>query len=369
MGDATSELSSGQCGVRWTPPSGTVVQESEHELVVRDESHLIWHATISPRPFAAGDGEDAALLEDMDASARATFDAHWHTKPDRAPDERPRTADAGWSPVIEAVVTNAKGGRCARVIRRMTYEPGDELIAGHVIVPVARGTVELRVVAKADTTGIRETIVSQQRMAAGEPAFAPQAVYDARELDASFPDHPLTIVRATLDRTLRELEVTKPATRQRYATLPAAGCAFVPPPRYVPVVVTTVKGMYMFWRTGLDGWRRMLDVWRLGKIPAPAGDRRLALTEAADQIVRKWESEGASEIEIETVPIGDFGTAQQIEQYVRFRAGGTPRHSLHRWWLDPADMMFRVGVNGPLATDRTALATDLDAVQKTWRPL
>src|SRR5262245_38896900 len=158
MGDAVSHLSSGDCGVRWNAPTGTIVQLSEHELVVRDDARLIWHATISPRPFGAGEGEDDALVEDMQASARAAFDAHWRTKPDRGPDERPRTADADWTPLIEASLVKRGGGRCARVIRRLTYEPGDEIIVGHVIVPVALGTVELRIVAKAGMTGVREML-------------------------------------------------------------------------------------------------------------------------------------------------------------------------------------------------------------------
>ena len=198
--------------------------------------------------------------------------------------------------------------------------------------PVALGTVELRVVAR-----------------------------DAPE--------PVAAVRAALDRTLGELAITKPATRQRFATLPDAACAFVPPPRYVGVDVKMARGLYMFWRGGLDGWRRLLDVWRIGKTATRDGDRRPALSEAADRIVRGWERDGASEIAIDTQPTGDFGGALQIEQYVRFRAGGGPTHTLHRWWIDTTDMIYRIGCNAPPTTARAALAADLDAVQASWRAL
>ena len=176
-------------------------------------------------------------------------------------------------------------------------------------------------------------------------------------------------MRAAVERTLGELVVTRPATRQRYATLHDAGCAFVPPPRFMPVTAKMAPGLHMFWRGGLDGWKRLLDVWRIGKTASRGADPRPALIESADRIVRGWEREGASEIEIDTQVIGDLRGAPQIEQYVRFRGGGVPTHTLHRWWVDADDVIYRIGSNAPPALGKAVLAADLDAVQSTWRTL
>src|SRR6185503_7553676 len=100
---------------------------------------LGWHALLTPVVFAIAPGEEAALSEDLHASARLLFEQRWRENPNKKR-TRPRTDDADWSPIVEAKLGAFGHGRLVRVVRRAAYEPGDELIVGHLIVPVAKGT-------------------------------------------------------------------------------------------------------------------------------------------------------------------------------------------------------------------------------------
>ena len=349
--------------MQWMPPQGTVVEHTDHELMVRDENGLGWHALLTPITFAIGPGEEAALSEDLHASARAVFERNWRDNPNKKR-PRPRTDDLSWTPIIEAKLGMIGEGRIARVVRRLSYEPGDELIVGHLIVPVAKGTVEIRAMCQASITGMRETAVIAKL---GSDTPLPQSAYDAKDLDRHFPDHPLTRVRAALDAAVSRLEIIAPAERATEVALREAGCAIEPPPRFVPIPPVPGSGINVLLRAGLDHWQRLIDVWRIGRHKLKGKDLHAALIEHADAVVGGWIKEGCTHVVTEGNRIDDYGVCLQIEQYVTFQHSGEAKHALHRWWIAGDQTLWRIGSGGPRTVERAALQADLEQVQQTFR--
>ncbi|HEY5920641.1 MAG TPA: hypothetical protein VIV11_03175 [Kofleriaceae bacterium] len=356
-------LELGGCGVQWEPPRGTIVEHGDHELTIRDDSGLEWRARLTPIVFGIAPGEETALAEDLHASAHALFERQWRDNPNKKR-ARPRTDDTSWTPIIEAKVGAIDDGRIARVVRRLSYEPGDESIVGHLIVPVVKGTVEIRVMCQATMTGARESAVIA-RLGGDKPQA--QAVYDARELDPYFPDHPLSRVRAALDESVARLEIVYPAERATEVSLREAGCAIEPPPRFTRAPVVAGSGTNLLVRAGLDDWRRELDVWRIGRHKLKGKDLHKALVEHADAAVADWVKADRTHVITESAPIDDYGVCLQVEQYVTFQHGGDAKHTLHRWWIAGDQTLWRIASGGPRGVERAALQADLEQVQRTFQ--
>lgn len=372
MGDLRAALRSGEHGLRWCfPETAEVVEEGERLLVLRDEAaEVMWHVTLSSLPFALDDAD--ALRRDLEASARAAFDEAWRPPGPEDPPRIRRTEDPAWSPLIEHATLDVDGGRALRLVRRITYQPGNEIIAGHLVVPTAHGHADVCALARAGLTGVRESIVTMMRDD-GVPAPGTQAEYDAPALDARFPEHPLTIVRRALAALPDTIAVTDAMEAPpAEAVLDEAQCALVPPPRYVPVspaVLHLAPAMRILMRCGIGGWRRALEVWRLDDVELPRRGAREQLRRFAEQVVAHWADEGATDIEQRAVATGDFDGQPQIEQWVRMTAGGHPSRSLLRWWIEPDGVVYRIGSSGPTSVPDAEHAADVDALQRTWRRL
>jgi len=186
------------------------------------------------------------LTRDVGRQARALFEQMFRGR-DMPPERRaqgPRTNDATWSPLIEVERVSIDGGAGLYALHRMTYEPGSEILMGHLLVPCAAGLAEARWVTTAPVTGIREAVWTDKmlRTSGVEAALAHpgQAVFDDPALDAEFPDHPLSIAREARRWLAKEVRVRvlRPAWRDERSTidLPALGYSLVPPPRFGPPV-------------------------------------------------------------------------------------------------------------------------------------
>jgi len=358
----SKSLELGSCGVQWQPPDGAIGEHSDTHLAIRDDAGLTWRVMFAPVEFAIGAGEEGALSEDLYLSSRAAFELRWAAKP-RAQGAQPRTAVGDWSPVIEAKIGKIGDGRIARVVRRLAYEQGDETVVGHLFVPVEKGTVEIRISARSGEPGERENKVSAKY--GGKQA---QSVYDATELDAYFPDHPLTRIRAALAQTVETLEiVAHPAKRADEVPLPEAGAAVTPPLRFTAAAPIAGSGRGEIVRLGVDGWRRTIHVWRVGRHKLKGKDLHAALVEHADKDAADWSKAGAAEIRSKSAPIDDYGVCMQVQQYVTFERDGFVRHAVHRWWLAGDGTMWRIGSDAPANVDRQALLDELAAVQDSFR--
>ena len=280
-------LELGSCGVQWTPPRGTIREHTESRLVIRADDGIFWRAELMPHGFAIGEGEEAALSEDLHQSAE----------------------------ILEAKIGRVGNGRAVRVLRRVR-----EGVAGHLIVPVLKGAVELR-------------------------ALSPT----------------VEATRDALDGALSTMEMVAPPERQSEVNLTEAGCAFEPPKRFLAVRPTAGSGRDTLIRSGLDGWRRVIEVWRIGRHKLKGKDLAKELAEHAAKSVADWPDSNS-----ETHRIDDFGVCIQVEQYVAYAEHGEPRHPIMRYWIAGDTTLWRLGSSGPIEIEPTSMQDDLDFVQRTF---
>lgn len=357
----SKSLELGSCGVQWEPPDGTIGVHTDTELVLSDDTGLRWRIRKLPAEFAIAPGEEVALSEDLYASARAAFEARWRQQP-RAAGAMPRTEAEDWSPIVEARLGAIGAGRVARVVRRLAYEKSNEVVVGHLFVPVEKGSIEIRIVAQTEETGLREHAVTQKY-----GGRQPQATYDARELDPYFPEHPLTRVRAALDAVVGSLEIVTLPDRPAEVTLSEPGCVVTAPVRFVAAPAVAGSGRGELVRLGVDDWQRTIEVWRAGHHKLKGQDLQAALVEHANKIAASWTKDGLSEIVSHSAPIEEYGVCLQIQQYVTFERDDEPYHAVYRWWIAGGGTIWRIGETTSVAIDREELAADVAAVQDSFR--
>jgi hypothetical protein len=196
----------------------------------------------------------STLRRDITRQTRILFEQMFRSRPETAGREfrGPRTRDETWSPVVDVERVSIDGGSALFVLHRMTYEPGSEILMGHLLIPCAMGLVEVRWVTAAQLTGIRESLwVGKARAVAGpdEPFHHPgQAVFDDPALDADFPDHPLSTAREARRwlTTEAQMRLVRPQVwpdEQTAIEIPEVGYALVPPPRFgSPLISAGVRG-------------------------------------------------------------------------------------------------------------------------------
>ncbi|HTL33764.1 MAG TPA: hypothetical protein VL326_11600 [Kofleriaceae bacterium] len=284
-------LELGSCGIQWMPPEGAIGEHTETKLVVTEDDGTVWTIELQRAGFAIGAGEEAALSDDIHDSARV----------------------AG-SRVLEAKIGRIGEGRCVRVFRQWR----DRSFTGELIIPVAKGAIDLRV------GGI--------------------------DVD---------VVRAALDGALANLEVTAPAERTTEVAFESAGVACEPPLRFLPV---PAEGKGVLVRSGLDGWRRMIEIWRIGRHKLKGKDLHAELVEHANKSVADWPN-----VQTESKAIDDFGVCLQVEQFVIFSERNTERQALFRWWIAGDQSLWRLSSVAPTGVERDALRRDLEQVQETFR--
>jgi hypothetical protein len=391
MSALRAQLRSGTCGASWVPPESTeVVQEDESLLVLRDPvAKVVWQVRSSPFPFALDAAHDEVLRADLERSAREAFDNAWKPPAEGEVQARRRTEDPTWSPLIEHSRLDLPGGAALRLVRRISYQPGKEIVAGHVIVPTALGHLDFCALARATVTGLRETVLTALRLdrdreiGAAEPddaqdseigrPFPPQSAYDDPGLDAQFPEHPLSLVRQAVGK-LRDSVAIKQAAPQTddVVRLMEPNCTFTAPPRYVPVPAG-VLGMHpmlrLLVRSGIESWQRNIEVWRLDNVRLRRGDPRNELCELARDTVAKWEHEGATGIQTEVAAVEDFQRRPQVQQSVSMTAAERAFRTIFRWWVEPDGVVFRLGSSGPPSIPDAEHVTILDGLQASWRRL
>jgi hypothetical protein len=327
VSDVNRLLETSTSGVKWTPPpEGTGGK---------------WLVTFTPDAFALAPDEDAELAMDLVVSARESFDRQWLARPRLRVGARPKTASPSFTPIVETSTATLGPTRMLRVLRRVAWESDLEIVVGELIVPVGDGTVEIRVMHRVEGKVVPET----------DPA------------------HPVARARRALDIAAPRIEVAVGPTRSPGYVFEAALCGFAPPPRFLPMKKSLASGQVLLQRAGLDGWKRTLDVWRVGELRQPNLDPRPALAAEADALVRNWTKEGADNVQIDTRFLDAFGNRPQIEQHVRFRANDVQQHTVMRWWLEPDGILYRIGSNAPMTVPKDPLSADLDQVQATWQRL
>jgi hypothetical protein len=188
-------LRRGDLGVRFAIPQHLKVLESTPAMVhARDVADGVewWlffepgvHLDLAP----AHHGDLAAALEHY---GRAMFeqlhedgrDADADAEADR--DRRPRTADPSWSTMVDIEPVTLDTAPALRTVHRMAYEPGREVVMGHLLVPLRRGLFEIRVLASDSLTGVREALLVNRKLAnlgGGEAPTLSQAEIEGHPAD------------------------------------------------------------------------------------------------------------------------------------------------------------------------------------------
>jgi len=367
------DLTTGAFGVRWqTPPTFEWVQNERRVAVARDaERKVTWLVRAYRYRMDIDRANDAPLRADLEQDARRLFElAHATAQAPGFAPMPPRTTDPTWSPIIEVEHTSLG----LVVVRRITYQPGNETIVGAVSIPVAGGYVELAAIARAGTTGYRESILMTQLVPNMEPdtPFPKQSVYDDPQHDATFADHPLSLVRSAL-RWLHGagVEVLAPAAPgSPEVVVNAARCVVRPPPRYLllaPDVLPMSPTLASFTRVTFgDIEPRLLDVWRLPDT-ITSRDRGAALVALARDTAEGWRREGATDVHAD-VALATREPHIEATSFIRFRVNGAPKASTSRWRVDGDGTVFRVGVSIephiPVSTAREQADTTMASLRR-----
>ncbi len=215
-----ANLQSGAAGVRvaLAIDRGWTVRSDDESVanIRRDGGAIEVHAMVSRAVVDLSPTHDEALREDADRCARAIFNDTFELRSNAnlAPsDRRRRTDDPSWSPLVECARIEIDGQPAQRSIHRVMYEPGIEAIIGRLVIPVRRGSIELRALSVSHETGYRESTLTLLRRdkgadkEAGWPLIS-QAEFDSIDLDAQFAAHPLSLVRAQLASWLEPGAIT-----------------------------------------------------------------------------------------------------------------------------------------------------------------
>jgi hypothetical protein len=378
-------LESGDAGLRWDPPASFDWRQEDRRVGVAldPDRRVTWIVRILPWPFDLRPAFADVLRRDIEAEARHAFEAaheaaeggEWPPGSGQRP--RARTEDPAWSPVVECERVPLGAAPALRLVRRLTYRPGDESLSGALLVPLQDGFAEIAAIARAGQTGYRESILmllEDKGSRDPERPFPKQAVYDDPGHDAQFADHPLSLVRAALRWLTEEsgLVVTGPMEEPPVGEvhLAPAQCVIVPPPRYIPVsqdllpMAPTLANCVRSVFGTADP--RLLGVWRTGD-RIDGADRAAKLRRLASETTAAWSEEGAADIVQETRIVAGDGRLAAVQNIVRFSVSGTPKLSAQRWRVDEDGAVFRVSADGPGHLEEAALLAEAGAVMESLR--
>jgi hypothetical protein len=379
------DLAAGSRGLRWSLPGAFDVTKDEANVTLaRDpDCNVAWLIRLFPWPLDLRRAFDDVLRTDLETDVRDLFEAGFQAgdHPFRNGVRlEPRTADPRWSPIIDLEHLRLGDAPSLRLVRRLTYQPGNESLSGSLLVPLARGYVEIAAVARAATTGLRESMLMLKREEGvpGEPkaAFRPQSEYDDPAHDALFADHPLTRVRRALRWLIDDagIAVLAPATEptEGETTVEAAGCAVVLPPRFLFVpreVMPMSPTLASYARATLgDASVRLLDVWRHPTRIA-GRHRERDLERLATETTAAWTGEGATEIEQQAEIVAGDARHASVRTVVHFSVGPKRKVSAMRWRADEDGTVFRVSASAAPHVSPAELRDQADAVMGSLRRL
>jgi hypothetical protein len=385
------QIANGDLGVRVHFGAGVdSLEEASNAALLRDpERRVAWEIAFVPYRLDLREATLDVLRDDVAIEARAAFDATWtQLGAESEGAERPpaRTSDPAWSPLILLESTTLADAPALRVIHRMSYQPTHEMVVGRVLIPVASGVLSISASSLTRATGYRETMRLQAALASRPGTSAEeiarelgQAGYDDPTYDLLFPDHPLSLVRAALawlvDAEGGGLVVTDPLRLQPpgEVTLPAAGCAVTPAPRYVALpegALPIAPTLAVLTRVGLAVTTpRLLDVWRIDDTVILGGDREGQLVKLARKNAAGWAGEGATDVEarVSKLPAKDGRT--HVVSEIRFTTENGPTHAVARWMADTDGTVFRVAASGGPWIPKEALRADAEQALNSLRRL
>jgi hypothetical protein len=282
-----------------------------------------------------------------------------------------RTDRDAWSPLIEAELHELPSARAVRLIHRMVYRPGREIIMGHLLIPCATGLFEARMIAKDDTTGYREStlMLMSGAVSGGEKTIPPQAFFDAREYDAKFAMHSLSRVRGALGWLASEGLSDVRAVESRAnleVELPALGAAITPPQGFVHDPNASRPNFECFSRVSFcatDGIEQLVVESESNHSLEPGALRSLAERRTLE-IHREAEvADIAIEVREQT---GQSGTPEVVVVVEGQGYQGSLRNIV-LWFLDANNRPRRVTLATKRAVPSEGMIDELRASAASWR--
>lgn len=369
-------LASGRHGLRLTLPPKLEVGQDDPALLnlVDREERIVWMLFyFQGVHFDFGGEQDRSELSAaLGHYARHMFeDSFRQGKPPEG--ARPRTADPQWTPMVEVEHLDLDGARALRTIHRMSYQPGLEIVMGHLLIPLVDGLFEARVMSpgKQPLTGYRESaIMKGLGFEPGRP-LPPQSVYDDPRHDAAFPGHPLSQIRAA-QRWLRHdasLKVSRPAPVRvsREVPLPRLGCVVTPPPRFVQNTDGTGGATGSFTRVsfcGTDGIEAFVVVRR--DRPRSPSALRAEIVEATRRL--HLESE-VRDVRITTEDLPSIRGRRQVQTIAEGSGHQGPLRNVLRWFVAEDGRLWFLMITGNAAVPADSRRAELDRALEMWRPL
>ncbi|MEA3278464.1 MAG: hypothetical protein U9Q81_24840 [Pseudomonadota bacterium] len=329
-----------------------------------------WHVGMSSLAMDLQPTNDAVLRSDTERFIRAAFES-----------STPRTNEAGWSPIVNFFCSYIDATRVLQCVYRTAYEPGNEIVVGDLLIPLAGGTLNVSAHARADLTGQREAVLAAQKMREGKdpdpPGFLPQHEIDDPRLDEKFPESPLSRVRRAMAWRIDDagIEISEPSTgvtAREAIDLPRARCNVTPPPRYVycrgvsESMSPTLDTLTRVAPPGTTG--RTISVWRIDVAPISGWFRRRKLRTLAVGTTKQWHREGVSGLDISPLALSEHQGRLQLDFRATFVTRGMPIQSVQRWFLDDTGQPIRVAAGGPPTVAAEELAADVELVAGSWRP-
>jgi hypothetical protein len=337
-------LRTGSLGISLQVPNLRLLRNDENFAELAGPDGVVYHLFYFPdlhMVFRPG------LEEVMARHARRLFDEAFVNNGGKG---QKRTDDPEWSPLVE-VESLDLGAPALRSVHRMLYQHGREMTMGHLLVPLAEGLFETRVIAMDQQTGFRESVLLIQRQVKG---FLSQKEYDDPAADAMFPMHSLSRVRAALRAVCSwDLKVLRPALPSSGGerVLPQLRCALVPPTGFVPSAGQLTRTSF----SGTDG-------------------RETFLVERHD--TRVEDLRGAAEKESRS--IHQEAGVTSISLHLEERAGrvvvivegdghqGRVRNALH-WFSDASGRLCHLAIISSLAAPIEILTAELEGAASSFR--
>jgi hypothetical protein len=358
------DLVSGAGGVRCRLPQGKVLGTGASVVTLAEPTRgVLVTAAHLPWRLALRD-EDAGLLrDDSERLARHIFETTFAALDQKTREAfphtggRPRTADPTWTPLIELETIAIPGGRALRVLRRIEYRPGCEVIETALLVPTATGTFQISGVAMDRQTGGRESalmfILLGKMPPGGKPSFPSQSEYDDPRHDASFPTHALSRARAFLRELIEKnaVELTAPVPEPEVGRCDFVDgrCTIVPPRRFLrlaPGIIGPKEGVLWFSRVAVSiaETPRLFSVARETQRVLPTYD---ALAAHAEGTTRDWSNQGVADVEVAAERRPDRRGRPVVALRITYRPGKEPCAASQLWTLGPDGAMYRVTQEAP----------------------
>ena len=370
-------LERGDLGLRFRVHTTEILDQAEHfALLVHPEHQVLFE--LVHHPWRLDVGHSALWRTAIERHARLLFEESFR-EPEIAangPLGELRTRDAHWSPLIEFAAIEPQQAHW--ILLRRSYAPGDELVEGRLLLPIATGLVTVSLRAQDRMTGYRESELALQHGWATHRAWpqSTQARFDDPRHDLEFPDHCLSRVRRArqwlLDENAGALTRTEPVAppAQGEVVLTAADCAMTPPPRFQQLPSGSLRsspGLANFSCVVLGGEElpRLLTVWDLQHRLSNAGAaEELAAVACARLAVR-----GETAVRQPTFEISGRAGVSGPEAHVQlsFLCNGIPRQEHQIWFSDADRSVFGIGVDAPPSYPVAELANEVAAVRQSWR--